>query len=398
VLLPGGGGWVPIGDVAREKRWVSWKEGVFAVEPGDLPEGAVIRWARWLEGRPVEERFYAVRGGRIVEEEVVREEDEDAGEHAGHRIKVRVAVTRSGLRIPKFWYVASGMLRGAEGGARDSLESLKRWIDRKLAELAPREAELPDRVKRAILALLPGWADGAYVERVKAVKWAAPVPEDLRRRVLRAVAEAALKAGGGGGKVKPLKGAAEPGGRLMVTPSPPPEGLAKPLGAFSADGTPVLRYFPLDSKGAPEPLAEKLDALAPGWRGMGLHVPDALIDNLSFAAALERLRGELGLRGRTRAELFREAVERLAEWEGAVVRAGRGAVVEAVPVKRSRRHGGFYFNDDWQRVRAALPLEEGEDPSRWRKTVVLRTGEAYRAEAVGGGGYAQFNLPPPPGK
>jgi N-methylhydantoinase B/oxoprolinase/acetone carboxylase alpha subunit len=130
---------------------------------------------------------------------------------------------------------------------------------------------------------------------------------------------------------------------------------------------------------------------------MGLYVPVALIDNLGFVNALKRLRERLGLKGGTGAELFKEAVERLAEWEGAVAQAGKGVLVEAVPVKRSKWHEGFYFNDDWRRVRAALPLGEGgEDPSSWWGTVVLKTGEAYRARAVGGGGYANFSLPPPP--
>jgi hypothetical protein len=400
VLLPGGGGWVPVRDAVEKRvRWLSREEGVLELEPGDLPEGAVVRWARWRGREPLEERFFAVRGGRIVEEEVVREEDVDAGEHAGHRIKARVAVTKSGLRIPKFWYVASGVLRGAEGGARASLESLRRWIDEKLAALAPRGAELPDRVKSAILARLPEWADGAYVERARRVALAAPVPEDLRRRVLWAIAETAAEPGG---EVAPLKrffkGRAELLG-AMVAPSPPPEELAPLLGVFPAgEGRVGLYYYRLSPEHVAERLAEALDRLAPEWRGMGLHVPDALIDNLGFANALKHLREKLGLRGRTGAELFREAVERLAGWEGAVALAGRGAVVEVVPIKRSRRHEGFYFNDGWQRVRAALPLEEGEDPSRWRNTVVLKTGEAYRAEAVGGGGYAQFNLPPPPRK
>jgi hypothetical protein len=384
-------------------RWLSREEGVLELEPGDLPEGAVVRWVRWRGREPLEERFYAVRGGRIAEERVVREEDVDAGEHAGHRIKARVAVTKSGLRIPKFWYVASGVLRGAEGGVRASLESLKRWIDEKLAEVAPRAAELPDRVKRAILARLPEWADGAYVERAMAEARAEPAPEDLRRRVLRAIAEAATS----GGKPEmprrlealPLERALgmRPQRERMFIPSLPPKELARLLGVFSLEpGTLALYYRRLDSASVAEELAEKLDALAPGWREMGLYVPDALVDNLGFANALKHLRERLGLKGRTGAELFREAVERLAGWEGAVVRAGRGALVEAVPVKRSRRHGGFYFNDNWQRVRIVLPLEEGDDPSRWRNTVVLKTGEAYRAEAVGGGGYAQFNLPPPP--
>jgi hypothetical protein len=399
VLLPGGSGWVPVGDAVEKRvRWLSREEGVLELEPGDLPEGAVVRWVRWRGREPLEERFYAVRGGRIVEEEVVREEDADAGEHAGHRIKARVAVTRSGLRIPKFWYVASGMLRGAEGGARASLESLKRWIDEKLAEVAPREAELPDRVKRAVLARLPGWADGAYVEGARRVALAEPAPEDLRRRVLQAIAEAAAEPGG---EVAPLKRIFK--GRMelpgaVVAPSPPPEELlARLLGAFAVGtDTFALRYYRLSPDYVAGRLAEALDRLAPEWRSLELHVPDALVDNLGFANALKHLKGALGLKGRTGAELFREAVERLAGWEGAVVRAGRGALVEAVPIKRSRRHEGFYFNDNWQRARIVLPLEEGDDPSRWRGTVVLKTGEAYRAEAVGGGGYAQFNLPPPP--
>ena len=307
-----------------------------------------------------------------MEEEEVGEEEAPAGEHAGHGIKVRLAVTKSGLRIPKFWYVASGPLKGAEGGLRTSLESLKKWIDERLAEFAPRGAELPDRVKSAVLARLPEWADGAYIERAMTAAWAAPVPEDLRRKVLRAIAEAAVEAGGGRVEVKSLRSGRAAGWRSceegMILPSPPPKELARPLGAFPIDGSLGLRYFRLDAESAAEPLAEKLDALAPGWRGMGLHVPVALIDNLGFVNALKRLREQLGLKGRTGAELFKEAVERLAEWEGSIAQAGKGVLVEAVPVKRSKWHEGFYFNDDWRRVRAALPL-----------------GRAAKTRAAGGG-------------
>jgi hypothetical protein len=263
--------------------------------------------------------------------------------------------------------------------------------------------ELPNRVKSALLGRLPEWADGAYVERARKAALAVPAPENLRRRVLRAIAEAAAEPSGGAAPLKaPLKRFFK--GRMelpsaMVAPSPPPEGLAPLLGVFPVgEGRVGLYYYRLNPEYVAERLTKALDRLAPEWRSLELHVPDALIDNAGFANALKHWRERLGLKGRTGAEAFREAVARLAGWEGAVALAGKGVLVEAVPVRRSERREGYYFNDNWQRVVAALPLEEGGDPRSWRNTVVLKTGEAYRAEAVGGGGYANFSLPPPPAR
>jgi hypothetical protein len=303
---------------------------------------------------------------------------------------------------------------------RDPIEvaerARERWEALRAAPAAPAPAapaaagrpeagavELPDRVRGALLARLPEWADGAYVERARKAALAVPAPENLRRRVLWAIAEAAAEPSGGAALLKaPLKRFFE--GRMelpsaMVAPSPPPEGLAPLLGVFPAgEGRVGLYYYRLNPEYVAERLTKALDRLAPEWRSLELYVPDALIDNAGFANALKHWRERLGLKGRTGAEAFREAVERLAGWEGAVALAGKGVLVEAVPVKRSKRHEGYYFNDNWQRVVAALPLEEGGDPRSWRNTVVLKTGEAYRAEAVGGGGYATFSLPPPPRK
>jgi hypothetical protein len=318
-------------------------------------------------------------------------------------------------------------LRGVKAGelyfalrmlGRDPVEVARRARERwEALEAAPRRipagpaaagrleaAGLPDRVKSAVLGRLPEWADGAYVERARRAALAVPAPENLRRRVLWAIAAAAA-AGSGGGAAPlkaPLKRFFEGGMELpsaMVAPSPPPEELAPLLGVFPAgEGRVGLYYYRLSPEYVAERLTKVLDRLAPEWRSLELHVPDALIDNAGFANALKHWRERLGLKGRTGAEVFREAVERLAGWEGAVVQAGKGVLVEAVPVKRGKRREGYYFNDNWQRVVAALTLEDGDDPRSWRNTVVLKTGEAYRAEAVGGGGYANFSLPPPLGR
>ena len=405
VLLPGGSEWVPLRSaVGKRVRWLSPSEGVLELEPSDLPEGSVVRWVRWGRGRrPAEERYFVVRGGGIAEEEVVGEEDEDAGEHAGHRIKARVAVTKSGLRIPKFWYVASGLLKGAEGGVSASLESLKRWIDQALAAHAPKAARLPERVRRAVLERLPDWADGAYIERSRPVALAEPVPADLRRRVLEAVAEAAAGLGGG---AQPLKRIAR--GRVeapepLLAPSPPPKALEKllPLRVFpAAEGLVGLQYYRLSPDYVAERLVGALDRLAPEWRRMQLHVPDALLEAHELANALKLLRERLGLRKGTGAELVREFASRLAEWEGSVATPRKAALVEVVPVKRSRGGGGYYFSDEWRRLPLVLPLEAGDDPYLWKGAVILRTGETYAAEPVASQGRAlatYFSLPPPPG-
>jgi len=408
VLLPGGDAWLPLKDAVKKKvEWLSPSEGVVRVAPRDLPEGSVIRVVVWgRKMRPVEEKFYVARGGAIEEEEVAGEEDQPAGGHLGHEIRVKVAVTKSGLRIPKYWYVASGGFKAAVEPS-SSLPELKRKIEKVAEELGPKQPLLPEHLKKLILSLTPEWADGAFVEKVSLSKDVArPVAPEVREKVMELLTGYVSEPPGSDAPPNPFGSILwrQVRATAAIVPGKPPSELAPKEWSWSnlvefrsfPTGHSMVRYIPLTR--LVEPLAEKLDALVPGWRDANLHVvadPFAT-DPKEYAGKAKKL---LRLPATAPAsEAIAAALKELAKWEGSVVSVAPDAavVLHAAPVKKSKTGSGYYYGVGWKMVE--VPVEaKRKEAEEWVGTVVLKDGTAYRTKAVWNvlsGGYAQ--LPPPP--
>jgi len=411
VLPPGGTEWVPLREAVKKRvEWVGSGEGFLDIEAGDLPAGSVVREVTWGKRGPVE-RFFSVQPGGLREEKVAREEEEPAGAHLDHEVRAKVAVMESGLRVPLYWFVASGPLKDSVR-ARDSLAALKRDLEEAVEQWLKREgAQVPDGVKRAVLGVVPSWADGAYVEGPEhfvggGVHRAIPAPPDVREKVVRILAGwIRSRSPPGGGPLLPVA-PAEGLGELLLAPEPPQQ-LAKLVDAASwlrVSGGRLASYVQLRPDRVPEDLARELDREVPSWRGGELlvalvpfggssspHVHD-LLDR--FYRAAERLPGLT--RRSSRAEVVARGAEELAKWEGAVVtRGGPVSVVRVAPLKRSTRGEGYYYSTEWSRSLVALDIPPPQAERLLKNLVVLRDGTTYRAEGVPSrGGYV--NIPPPP--
>jgi hypothetical protein len=411
VLLPGSSEWKLLREVVGKRaEWVGLGEGFLDVEAGDLPVGSVVREVTWGKRGPAE-RFFSVQPRGLREEEVAREEDEPAGEHLGHELRARVAVMESGLRVPLYWFVASGPLKGSVR-ARDTLAGLKRDLEETVERWLKRgSARVPDDVKRAVLGVVPSWADGAYVEGPDYfiggdVHRAIPAPPDVRERVVRILAGWIRSRSLPGGGPLPPVAPSRTLGELLLVPEPPQQ-LARLVDAIAwlrVSGGRLVSYAQLKPGSVPEELARELDREVPGWREGGLlvalvpfggrnspHVSDLLN---RFYRAAERLPG-LTQRA-SKAEVVARGAEELAKWEHAVVTRGDPvSVVRVVPLKRSSRGEGYYYSTEWSESRVALDMPPLQAERLLKNLVVLRDSATYRAEGVPSrGGYV--NIPPPP--
>jgi predicted RNA-binding Zn-ribbon protein involved in translation (DUF1610 family) len=411
VLLPGGSEWKLLREVVGKRvEWVKPSEGFLDVEAGDLPVGSVVREVTWGKRGPAE-RFFSVQPRGLREEAVAREEDEPAGAHLGHELRARVAVMESGLRVPLYWFVASGPLKGSVR-ARDSLAGLKRDLEETVERWLKRGgAQVPDDVKRAVLGVAPSWADGAYVKGPEYfsggdVHRAVPAPPGVREKVVRILAGWIRSRSPPGGEPLPPVAPTRALGELFLVPEPPQQ-LAKLVDAMAwlrVSGGRLVSYAQLKPGSVPDDLARELDREVPGWREGGLlvalvpfggrsspHVSDLLN---RFYRAAERLPGLT--RGSSKAEVVARGAEELAKWEYAVVtRGGPVSVVRVVPLKRSSRGEGYYYSTEWSTSHVALDMPPLQAERLLKNLVVLRDGTTYRAEGVPGrGGYV--NIPPPP--
>jgi len=407
VLLPGRDGWSLLREVVKKKvSWVRPNEGFLDIEAGDLPVGSVVREVTWGKRGPVA-RFFSVQPGGLREEEVVREEDEPAGSHLGHELRAKVAVMESGLRVPLYWFVAGGPLKGSVR-AQDSLTKLKQELEEAVEQWLRREAsQVPDDVKRAVLGAAPSWADGAYVEGLKYfaggdVHRAIPAPPDVREKVIRILA-GWIRGRYPSGSVTPTGGLGEP----LLVPEPPQHlaRLVRPTAPISVSGGRVAYYARLQPDSVPEDLARELDREVPSWRKGELLVPLVPFGGRSFYTSdlLDSFyRAARALPGLTRkaseAEVVARGAEELAKWEYAVVTRGDPvSVVKVMPLKKSSRGEGYYYNVDWSMSLVALDTPPPQAEKLMKSLVVLRDGTAYRAKGVtGAGGYV--NIPPPPGQ
>jgi len=386
VLLPGGDAWLPLKDAVKKKvEWLSPSEGVVRVAPRDLPEGSVIRVVVWgRKMRPVEEKLYVVGKDGVAEDEVAGEEDQPAGEHVGHEIRVKVAVTRNGLRIPKYWYVAAGKYKGMVE-PKSSLSELKAAVEKAVEEYAPKQAELPEHLKKTILAVTPEWADGAYVyEALHVSDVARPVAPEVREKVMELLAK----------HVEELKDAIlnpfdAPWSSLrfasVMVPEKPPSQLAPKEWSWGnaimfrsfPTGHSLVRYAPLTK--LVKPLAEKLDEAVPGWRDMNLHVvaDPFLSDPKEYAKKAKKL---LRLPDNASApEAIAAVLKEIAKWDYSVIApAGTATLLTVVPVKKSKNAKGYYFSRTWKREE--IPVEVDRSVAReWAETVVLKDGTTYKA-------------------
>ena len=411
VLLPGGSEWKPLREVVEKRvEWTGPGEGFLDVEAGDLPVGSVVREVTWGRRGPVE-RFFSVQPGGLREEEVAREEEEPAGAHLDHELRARVAVMESGLRVPLYWFVASGPLKGSvrassslAGLKRDLEETVERWLKRG-------SAQVPDDVKRAVLGVAPSWADGAYVEGPEYFSGgdahrAIPAPPDVREKVVRILAGWIRSRSPPGGEPLPPVATAGGLGELLLAPEPPQQ-LAKLVDAVTwlrVPGGRLVSYAQLKPGSVPEDLAKELDREVPGWREGGLLValvPFGGWNNPHVSDLLKRFRraaeGLPGLTQRSsKAEVVARGAEELAKWEGAVVtRGGPVSLVRVAPLKRSSRGEGYYYSTEWRRSHVALDMPPLQAERLLKNLVVLRDGTTYRAEGVPSRG-DYVNIPPPP--
>jgi hypothetical protein len=370
----------------------------------------VVREVTWGKRGPVA-RFFSVQPGGLREEKVVREEDEPAGSHLGHELRAKVAVMESGLRVPLYWFVAGGPLKGSVR-AQDSLTKLKQELEEAVEQWLRREtSQVPDDVKRAVLGAAPSWADGAYVEGLRYfvggdVHRAIPAPPDVREKVIRILAGWIRGRSPSGVPLLPVT----PTGRLgepLLVPEPPQHlaRLVRPTAPLSVSGGRVAYYARLQPGSVSEDLARELDREVPSWRKGELLVPLVPFGGRNFDISdllnsFYRAAGALpGLTSKSsEAEVVARGAEELAKWEYAVVTRGDPvSVVKVVPLKRSSRGEGYYYNVDWSESLVALDVPPPEAEKLLKSLVVLRDGTAYRAEGVpGAGGYV--NIPPPPGQ